>query len=76
MDDSERRAYDAADRQRQARHKVASEQFRRHRKDLARIKRKIKAATASYEPINLALELKEAREALNRARRKEEELRG
>jgi hypothetical protein len=76
MDDFERRASDAADRQRQARHKVASEQFRVCWRNVVRVKRKIKAETTSYVPLSLALELEEAGEALTRARRKEKRLRG
>lgn len=46
MDASERRAYDAADRVRRSRHKVASEHFRRCRREVARVKREIEAVTA------------------------------
>lgn len=76
MEASDRRAYDAGDRMRQRQHKMASEQFRCCRRDVVRLKREIKAVTASYVPLTLTLKLQDAEEALTRARRKEKRLRG
>jgi hypothetical protein len=75
MDDSERRAYEVAESERQVKHKAACERISRWRERVTRVNREIKAVRTSYVPISLTVKLEEAKMALIRARRKEKELR-
>jgi hypothetical protein len=75
MDDSEIRAYNRSERDRQAKHRAACEQIERCREDLARLKRKIRAYSDDSVPSELEIKLERTRQKLKQARREEKILR-